>query len=537
MTRFEKVTLLVTALLSLVLRGLAFFRYRFDSDEPQHLHVAWGWTAGLVQYRDYFDNHAPLFHMLSAPLVALLGERPTILLYMRAAMLPLFAVIVVLTWWVARRLYSTRVALWSAVLLTLFPPFFLKSLEYRTDNLWNTLWMVAFAIVVAHRPTPLRWFFTGLVFGTALAVSMKTPLLVATLVLSAIIVSYVRGQRLLMLKPLLAAAAGFVVVPAVIAVTFVRLHAWQNLMYCVFDFNTLVARERPHAWVLRLLWPVLMALVIFAARRSPGMRTRQLFCWVSLGVFFATLFSFWILISPRDMLPMMPVASVLLAGEIDAYRRRVAVYAATAILFAALLFQFTRGFANQTDEYITMMNQALRLTRPGEMVMDLKGETVYRRRPYYYIFELITRTAIAHGLIPDRVPEAVVEHRCYVAQADGPMFPPRARDFLSDNFLDLGRLRAAGQWLDDDGSFTIAVPGPYVVIGDVGLAIGELDAVQQRGARELQAGRHLFTSATPGQRLAVLWAPAFYRGFSPFHLQDRQFPRRWRWYGGRLHHG
>ncbi|HWS72879.1 MAG TPA: hypothetical protein VN605_12235, partial [Thermoanaerobaculia bacterium] len=60
---------------SLVFRSLAFFRYRFDSDEPQHLHVAWGWTAGLVQYRDYFDNHAPLVHILTAPILRLVGER------------------------------------------------------------------------------------------------------------------------------------------------------------------------------------------------------------------------------------------------------------------------------------------------------------------------------------------------------------------------------------------------------------------------------------------------------------------------------
>ena len=39
----------------IVLRVLCFLHYRFDSDEPQHLHVAWGWTRGLVQYRDLFD--------------------------------------------------------------------------------------------------------------------------------------------------------------------------------------------------------------------------------------------------------------------------------------------------------------------------------------------------------------------------------------------------------------------------------------------------------------------------------------------------
>ena len=48
-------------------------------------------------------------------------------------------------------------SLWSSVVLSLFPSFFLKSIEYRTDNLWNTLWCVALVIFVTGPPTPLRW--------------------------------------------------------------------------------------------------------------------------------------------------------------------------------------------------------------------------------------------------------------------------------------------------------------------------------------------------------------------------------------------
>ncbi|MFP5248032.1 MAG: hypothetical protein ACLGH0_15160, partial [Thermoanaerobaculia bacterium] len=71
MRKHERLLLWIAAGTAVVLRLLAYFRYRFDSDEQQHLHVAWGWTAGLVQYRDLFDNHAPLFHILMAPLLAL----------------------------------------------------------------------------------------------------------------------------------------------------------------------------------------------------------------------------------------------------------------------------------------------------------------------------------------------------------------------------------------------------------------------------------------------------------------------------------
>jgi hypothetical protein len=48
-----------------LLRVAYVFREGFNSDEPQHLHIVWGWTRGLVQYRDLFDNHMPLFHLAS----------------------------------------------------------------------------------------------------------------------------------------------------------------------------------------------------------------------------------------------------------------------------------------------------------------------------------------------------------------------------------------------------------------------------------------------------------------------------------------
>ena len=60
--------------LLLVLKIFYAVHYRIDSDEPQHLHVVWGWTQHMIPYRDYFDNHSPLFQMLCAPLLGRLGR-------------------------------------------------------------------------------------------------------------------------------------------------------------------------------------------------------------------------------------------------------------------------------------------------------------------------------------------------------------------------------------------------------------------------------------------------------------------------------
>ncbi|HSP15890.1 MAG TPA: glycosyltransferase family 39 protein [Thermoanaerobaculia bacterium] len=528
MSRSERIALIAFAAVSLVLRSIAFFHYRFDSDEPQHLHVAWGWTVGLVQYRDLFDNHAPLFHIASAPLLRLLGERSNILFFMRAAMLPLFAIVVLCTYLIGKRLYSQTVGLWAAVLLSLFPPFFLKSLEYRTDNLWNTLWIVALAILILKPPSAFRWFLAGLLLGAAMAVSLKTILLVVTLAGAGLITRTTLRDRTSIGRPIAAAAAGLTIVPAIVALYFVSLGAWSNLVYCVFEFNTLIERVRPHVAIERILWPFAIAAIVLMARRSTQRDLPRMFCAAAFAVFMVTLAAFWILISPRDMLPMMPIGAIFAVSVIDRLDDRLIVRTATAVALIVPLYYYANRFENRTDAFVTMMNQVLRLTRPDEPIMDFKGETIYRRRPYYYIFEAITHEAMEKNLLPDRVPEAVIAARCYVAQADGSIFPPRARAFLNANFMDLGRLRAAGQWIAADGTFSIAVPGRYVIIDEIGEAIGSLDGSIYEGSQEMTAGPHRFQRAKTDERLAVLWAPAFERGFSPFHLQDRNFRYRGR---------
>jgi hypothetical protein len=485
LSKSERLLLASSAFVALVLRALALFRYRFDSDEQQHLHVAWAWTQGLVQYRDVFDNHLPLFHLLTAPFVAILGERPDILLWMRVPMLALFVVVLWSTYKVAD---DKRVAAWAVVLLVLFPPFFLKSLEYRNDNLWTALWMLAIVGVIR------RWrpFIVGLLLGCAFAASIKTIVLLLAFVMA------MRKQKWPEMF------AGFVIVPTALALYFVRVGAWDELVYCNFTFNSYFMLTRKNLWILRLLFPFLLAAVLWLARRY-----RPHAFAILIAVYAITLPALGAPISPRDFLPLMPLAAILAASALTHVRSLAAI---CAVLIAAL-FYYADGFRNRTAWHTTMMQQVLRISRPNEMIMDIKGETIFRRRPFYFVFENITRTLMAREIIRDTIAEEVIRTRTHVAQADGPLWPPRARAFLSENFIDMGRLRASGQWLNKDGSFSIAIPGEYIIVSERG-AVGP--------AREYATGTYRIP-ASPDAKLAVMWAPAFRRGHSPFHLRDRDF--------------
>jgi len=526
-SRSERLLAMAIAAVTLAMRAVAFFHYRFDSDEPQHLHVAWGWTAGLLQYRDVFDNHAPLFHMAAAPLLRILGERPDILLYMRAPMLVLWVIVSVVTFAIARRLYDVRIAMWSVLLLNVLPPFFLKSIEFRTDNLWNTFWMVAVAVLVLSRRSTAAFFVAGLLLGGALGVSLKTTLLLITLAGASIVTYAMREERAgIRARDVVAFAAGFVIVPSIITWYFVSLGAWSNFVDCAFHFNKLVAATRSPimVWTPRLLFVPLMIVVLrIAWRRRRSTTNARFFFAVATAIFFVTLCGFWILISPRDFLPFLPFASMFAVAALmrrPHFERNVAVLSVVCLIGVGYYAQW---LTNRTREFITMERQVLNLSRPGEPVMDYKGETIYRRRPYYFILEFITRNAIVRGLIPDTVAEDLVRAGCHVAQADGSQWPDRARGFMAANFLNLGRFRTSGQWVTPDGSFSIAIPGDYVILNQRGQAGGTLDGTPYRGSRPLAAGVHTFTGGTAGERLACLWAPAFARGFSPFHLRDLDF--------------
>jgi len=482
-----------------VLRALCFFHYRLDSDEPQHLHVAWQWTQGLLQYRDFFDNHAPLFHMTMAPILALVGERADAPIWMRAPMLVFFAVVVGVTYILGRKLWSHDVGLWAAITLALFPPFFLKSLEFRTDNLWNALWMIALLLIVSG-----RWrLAAGVILGLALCVSMKTILLIVTLGAAALLT---RGIRM---NPI-----GIPIAPAILAWYFHIKGAWPQLVYCVFTFNTRGTTPSP----FRFVYPIAIAAMVWIAwRYRERFDKEKFFLAVAAAIFVITLVCFWTLISPRDYLPVMPIAALFLVAKLP----RAATIGLCAIFIGTICY-YAKPLVNQTDEHITMLNQVLGMTRTGEPLMDYKGETIFRRRPFYFIFEKIGREQVRSGAIQDTIPESIIATRCHAAQADGPFWPPRGREFMVKNFLDMGRIRASGQWIGDDGNFTIAVPGEYIVVDANGIASGTLDASPQTAARTLEQGSHHFERAHDGP-LAVMWAPAFRRGYSPFHLRDREF--------------
>jgi hypothetical protein len=524
----------------LVLKIFYAVHYRIDSDEPQHLHVVWGWTQHMIPYRDYFDNHAPLFQMLCAPLFAALGTRADIIIPMRLAMIPVFALSVYFVGRIAGILVSARAGLWAAVFAAVWPRFFFVTTEFRSDDLWAVLWLAMLFTAISGLITLRRAFIIGLLLGTGLCVSAKTVLLLVSMAAGTIMILILQSRmgqkiawlRLLELSCLI--AAGAVILPAMFSLFFVLHGAFGQMFYCVIAHNILPATGAAAPsllwmpkWVAFLAVPVGIGVYLFRQSTGNSRRLRTLWVWFVTCFFYATLKACWPIVTREDYVVSDPLFMGILAALVISLPEirpgvfgplRLALLFSFPLLGLGFILKSDSPFQNRTQNKIGMVATALRLTEPSDYVMDSKGETIYRRRPFYYVLEGLTGRRMKAGLIPDTIPERLVETGTPLATAR--RMPPAAADFIRRNYLPIAfRLSVLGKILtgaDEKFGFDIAVPSLYSIVTEFGSLEGTLDGKSICGPVRIEPGYHEIRRSNGSGRVALLWTRAAEKGYNPF---------------------
>src|SRR5256886_1745738 len=286
------------------LRVITVTHYKFAIDESQHLHVVWGWARGFVQYRDLADNHMPLFQILCAPIYKLIGDRGTILYWMRVILQPLYIVAFWCTYRIGSLLFSRRVGVWAAILVGLSFDYAFCSVEFRTDNLWAPLWLLCLSILLGGTLTMRRALIAGFLMGLCFGVSMKTVLLVMSTVVGGSMTLVVVGREPLgigwgrILGALAAFFASALIVPATIMATFALYGIWPQFRYWVFDHNVVPGLTNHPAWwviIFAVGFPLIAlgARWVVAATPETIVAARRRFVFVTAGFFFTALLSFY----------------------------------------------------------------------------------------------------------------------------------------------------------------------------------------------------------------------------------------------------
>ena len=533
----------------IVFRGITITHYNFGRDEAQHLHVVWGWARGFVQYRDLADNHMPLFQILCAPIYKLIGDRGTILYWMRIILQPLYILAFWCTYRIGSLLFSRRVGVWAAILVGLSTDYVFRSVEFRTDNLWAPLWLLCLTVLLGGPLTTRRALIAGFLIGLCFGVSMKTLLLVMSILMGGSMTLIFVGRERLgigwgqILGALAAFFASALIVPATIIAAFALYGIWPQFRYWVFDHNVVPGlRDHPAWWVI--IFAVGFPLVVLEARRIVAATTetivaaRRSFIFVTAGFFFTALVSFWPLLSRQDYLPFYPLAFVICTGAVlTILDRRAknqniakfwrvmpvpALFGVCELLVALFVHPFWGDKAKLESD---LLRDTLKLTEPGDFVFDRRGEMVFRQRCFYPIIETFTEERIRRGLMEDNVIQRCIDTRTCVAVLPGDM-PSATSRFLEQNYLPIGnRLRVAGVLLHSSTDekhfdFEIVIPASYKIIArDVGTVTGVLDGEPYEGKeRFLSPGTHTFVQTSTGHDLVVFWAQAVDRHFRPTGL-------------------
>jgi dolichyl-phosphate-mannose-protein mannosyltransferase len=527
---------------------LSILHQGFDSDEPQHLHVIWAWTRGIVQYRDVFDNHMPLFHLMFAPVLGLIGERATILYWMRFIVLPIYFVIVWCTYRIGTLIFSRRAGVWAIIALGFYVEYERVALQFRPDGLWAAIWLLCMTILLRGSFSARRALVAGVLLGFCFGTSMKSAILLISLLASAILTLLLanRQRSIESLAQLVRYGAAFLVgtvlVPATIMLFFALKGLWRDFQYCVFDFNFLVNRlyERHPAWLSMIVFILVLYVAdkVIRFSRDPEMAWRRLLVLIFCGTYFVLLKSFWMSITRQDLLPVYPLAFALGASALLTFSDALARYKSSAFqifrvvplpAFVVLIeIFFLVGmqplWKDGTREHTVLLRSILALTNPDDYVLDCKGETVFRPRCSRHVLEMITQRAIARGIFVDDAPQRCVETRtCVAATILSERFSERTRRFIEQNYLPVAdNLRVAGLIMtpssNDPGRFNleVVIPASYEIISRDKNVSGVLDGIPYDGARFLEHGAHTFESTSPSNELFLLWSQAVDRGFTPF---------------------
>ena len=547
--RAETLALTLLFALALLLRVVEIFQFHYNSDESQHLHVAWAWTQGLVQYRDIFDNHTPLYHLLSAPFVYLIGSDPRILIDMRLLQLVPFAFILYLVYRIAIRYFGKSIACWTTLFFAVFPAAFFRTLEYRPLILWLLLWLAAIVILLRGPLTVRRAAAVGFLFGLNLLVSLKTVLMLAALGLAGVLLPVVlpdlrsacRPARLW--RPVGVFLLTMSVPPACLVLAYVGIGALQPLIYCTILHNIVPDQGSwSHPEILLLLPLGLTATVFLArwlARRAaapvgyPGIHLLIL-----ITGSFLSLLAVWPLVTNQTVVPIYPLLLILvvgvpftdqpLAAGLDASKApsqtKDPLWVPIIITLAqvGIIIGAAPPWRHDTASENHFFADILRITRPSEYVLDQKGESIFRRRPFYFAFETITRERLKLGLIKDDLSQRLIDTRTPVVVNSQYRFPPKDRAFIKRNYVPVGPFYVLGQWVSQSprdkivtAAVHIRIPARYALY-PASVARGALiDGKPFSSPQMLAKGVHSLTLPPGADHVALVWARAVQQGYKP----------------------
>ncbi|MCM8817282.1 MAG: glycosyltransferase family 39 protein [Candidatus Omnitrophica bacterium] len=149
----------------------SFFHY-FDDDEFQHCHNAYLIWKGLVPYRDFFEHHLPLYHIVFSPLY-IFGEKPETIFIFRFLSILSSGLVFLFLYKYLKEINSGRIALFCISLLSFIPMYLIKMTEARPESIAILLFTLGLISIFSMETAIEKLFFAGFLSGLMVCFSFK----------------------------------------------------------------------------------------------------------------------------------------------------------------------------------------------------------------------------------------------------------------------------------------------------------------------------------------------------------------------------
>jgi hypothetical protein len=416
-------------------------------------------------------------------------------------------------------------------------------------------------VLISGPLTVRRALVAGLLLGLCFGISMKSVLFLFSITVAAPMTLLLVGRERVgqSWNYLAQCVAAFLIATAIVPATIIAFFAfkgvWHDFRYCVFDFNFLARGVPDNSAILKgnaagtviivSFIIVYLAYQLTRTQKNAGLAFRRGFVLIVCASYFLTLKTFWPVVSHDDYPPFYPLAAVFCSDALLAFSntlighrwnqgrtfRLVPLPAFVALAEIFLLVGKQPIWKDRTGRETDLLRNVLALLEPSDRVLDSKGETIFRQRCVWPVFEGITIRSIERGIMADNTPHRCVEtHTCVVATTMFKRLSHDTRRFVRRNYLPVtNNLRVAGEELKPSATdprqadFEVVISAPYEIISPNGDVSGTLDGTPYNGARFLSAGPHSFKSASISHNLLLLWAQAVDRHFTPFEHHTSSF--------------
>ncbi|WP_163328497.1 hypothetical protein GFV12_02730 [Desulfurobacterium thermolithotrophum] len=501
--------------------------YPFESDELQHLHVVYGWTQNLLQYKDVFDNHVPLFHILMAKLIEILQIKPSqnFVIYVRFIVFFLFflpQLIIIYLLLKKGFKFSYLEIFWIICILTVIIPN--SDIATRPAPLYTFLFLLAIYIISFFDLKKRKVaFFLGLVNGVNAMVSLKTVILfVPPQLITLFIIRKFYNEKINLLSFFFYFLLGFSIFPLFISIYFVKLHDFNDMFYYTVKYNLLPIKNN-------YLKRGLIFISIMAIYSYTIWKYKKTFRQTTFSFFSITLLSlaFLIIYPERQSQTTMPIRLlvylwllIILVYFFKKIRKENVKLLQISMFFILFMYKSLHPnlFIDHNEQYKKSLALLLSLAGKNDYVMDAKGESIFWKRPYYYGLEEFTSMRLKKGLLKDKIVPELVKHNTHLIFLfdGGARFPRKDLTFIKNNYLPADKwVLIAGKKINK--KFKVTIPGNYIIINQNGKKVkGILNGNSYVGNKVfLSSGFYEFVPKLKEKSVYIYWYKAYKKGVLP----------------------